>query len=325
MISVSIVIPCRNEEKFIAQCLDSLIANDYPKDKLEIIVVDGNSQDRTKEIINSYVQKYNFIKILDNPKKITPISMNVGIKNAKGDIISKTDAHTIYPVDYISKIINYFNEYPADAVGGIALAKPGKNTLTAKAIALVFTNSLGQGGSFRQLISKPTWSDTAFGCFYKKEVFQKIGLFNENLVRSQDMDFNLRLARAGGKILLTPVITYYFPKTSLIKFWQHNFKDGIWAIYPLKFGAPLFKLRHLMPLILASGLLFFLLLSLIFSPLFLIVLGFYFLISTIFSLKVSLKEKNIFLSLPFLLATFCRQIGYGLGSIWGLLKLILNK
>ena len=246
---VSIIIPCRNEEKFIGKCLDSLIDQDYPKEKLEILVIDGGSKDKTKEVVNTYSKKYDFIKLFDNPKNITPTAMNIGIKNAKGEIVSKTDAHTTYQKDYVSKSIRYLFEYNADCVGGIALAKAKSNSLIAKAITLVLSDKFGGGGAFRTRVEKSTFTDTAFGCFYKKEIFEKIGLFNEKLKRSQDIEFNLRLNKAGGKVLLAPdIISYYYPKSNLKEFFGHNLIDGFWTVYPLKFKVKFFSIRHLVPL-----------------------------------------------------------------------------
>jgi len=246
---VSVIIPCRNEEKFIGKCLDSLIDQDYPKEKLEILVIDGGSKDKTKEVVNTYSKKYDFIKLFDNPKNITPTAMNIGIKNAKGEIVSKTDAHTTYQKDYVSKSIRYLFEYNADCVGGIALAKAKSNSLIAKAITLVLSDKFGGGGAFRTRVEKSTFTDTAFGCFYKKEVFEKIGLFNEKLKRSQDIEFNLRLNKAGGKVLLAPdIISYYYPKSNLKEFFGHNLIDGFWTVYPLKFKVKFFSIRHLVPL-----------------------------------------------------------------------------
>ena len=324
---VSIVIPCRNEEKFISQCLDSLINQDYPKDKLEILVIDGASTDRTKDVISSYLQKYKFIKLFENSRKTTPISMNIGIKNALGEIVTKTDAHTIYPKDYISKSIKYMSEYKADCVGGIAKATPKIDSLSAKAISLSLSSKFGSGSSFRTGVKKPQWADTAFGCFYKKEVFKKIGLYNENLIRSQDMEFNLRLKKAGGKILLVPdIVTYYYPKSTLKEFFKHNFTDGIWAFYPLKFKVPLFKLRHLLPFFFILTLLVSGFISIFFKPFFFIflsILGLYLIASLFFSLSIAIREKNLGLFFVLPLAFACRHFGYGLGSIFGFVKILL--
>ncbi|MFN3975395.1 MAG: glycosyltransferase, partial [Dehalococcoidia bacterium] len=114
---VSAIVPCRNEERFIAACLDSLIANDYPKERLEILVVDGMSKDGTRRIVQTYAQRYPFILLLSNSKRIIPSAMNIGIGHARGDIILKVDAHSTYAPDYIRKCVTALQEYGADNVG----------------------------------------------------------------------------------------------------------------------------------------------------------------------------------------------------------------
>lgn len=309
---VSIIIPCRNEEKFIANCLDSVLEQDYSKDSVEILVIDGASTDKTKEIVGEYSQKYPFIKLISNPNKFTPFALNLGIKSSKGEILVRLDAHAKYQKDYISKCVKYLNEYRADNAGGLLRTIPKKDTLTAKAIAISLSSFFGAGNSnFRTGAEKPTWVDTVFGGCYRKEIFAKIGLFNENLIRSQDMEFNLRLKRAGGKILLAPDITaYYYPKSNLKDFFVHNIKDGIWAIYPLKFVKFPLKLRHYIPLI------FVLTLPLSIFP--------YIFVSLYFSFKIAIKEKDLRLFFVMPIVFFVRHFGYGIGSLWGIVKLIVD-
>jgi len=311
---VSIIIPCRNEEKFISQCLDSILANDYPKENLEILVIDGVSEDGTKEIVKKYTNQYPFIKILENPKKFTPFALNIGIKQAKGEIIMRMDAHSTYEKDYILKCIKYLKEYNADNVGGIWKIVPREKTLVAKSIAFASSSIFGAGDAFyRRSYSKgPKWVDTVFGGCYKKEVFKKIGLFNKNLIRSEDMEFNLRLRKAGGKILLVPeIVSYYYPKSNLKEFFFHNFEDGIWAIYPLKFMKTPLRLRHYIPLIFVLTL-----------PL---NIWFYIPLSLFFSLQIAFREKDLRLFFLMPLVFAARHIGYGLGSVVGLIKLLINK
>lgn len=326
---VSIIIACRNEEKFINRCLNSIIANDYPKEKLEVLVVDGMSEDRTREILKKYQKRYSFIKFLDNPKKITPSALNIGIKNSKGEIIIRVGSHAKYRKDYVSKSIEYLEKYKTDNVGGVTKTIPAKNTVVAKAIAISLSHPFGAGGSYFRLgVDKPKWVDTVFGGCYKKEIFKKIGLFNENLERSQDMEFNLRLKRAGGKILLVPsIISYYYPKANLKGFFIHNFEDGIWAVYPLKFVKMPLRLRHYIPFIFVLSLLGTGLLGIFFSIffyLFIFIICLYLLVAVYFSVKTAIRERDIrfLFLLPITFAT--RHIGYGLGSIFGLVKLILG-
>ena len=298
---VSIIIPCRNEEKFIGKCLDSIIAQDYlnphplPGDALpqvgreegrgsiEVLVVDG-SEDETRDIIRRYTQEHSFIRLLNNPKKVTPCALNIGIKNAKGEIILWMSAHSRYEKDYISKCVKYLKEYDADNVGGVMITLPRDNAFIGKAIATVLSHPFGVGNSvFRTGAKEPKWVDTVFGGCYKKEVFDKIGLFNESLVRSQDMEFNLRLKKTGGKILLAPdIVSYYYPKSNLKDFFIHNFEDGSWVTYPLKFGIKAFSWRHLIPLFFILGLVGTGILGIFFSPLlwlFLFVLSSYLLVN----------------------------------------------
>lgn len=320
---VSVVIPCRNEEKYIKRCLDSILSQDYSK--IEIITVDGLSEDKTKEILTEY-QKQS-VKVFDNPKKITAAAFNIGIQNAVGEIVVFVGSHAVYEKDYLSKCVKYLQEYKADNVGGKLITAPDKNTVMAKAIAYVLSCSFGAGNSyFRTGSEKPRWVDTVFGGCYRKEVFKKIGLFNEHLARSQDIELNLRLKKAGGKILLAPdIIARYYPKSNFKDFFVHNFNDGVWAIYPLKFVKIPLKIRHYIPLIFVLSLIATALLGIVlpsFLYLFLFIVCSYLLTSCYFSLKITIKEKDAryLFALPIAFAN--RHIGYGLGSLYGLLKLI---
>ncbi len=256
--------------------------------------------------------------------------MNIGIKNAKGDLITKSDAHTIYPPDYVSKCVRYLEKYKTDAVGGITVNVPAKDSLAAKAIVAVLDSPLGGGGAFRRSGGKPRLADTAFGICYRKEVFDKVGLFNEKLISSQDIDLNLRLVRSGGKILLAPDIklTYYPKQKTLISFWRRNLWGGIWVILPIKYHSPIFKPRHLAPLVFVSTLLLSALGSLLFTPLIWVTAGILILyLATVlyFSLKITAREKNALL-LPFLILAFAaRHLGYGLGSLVGVIRLLIPK
>lgn len=325
---VSIVIPMRNEEKYIRKCLESLLENDYPLEKIEILVIDGMSEDATKKIVEGYVQQYPFIKLLNNRKKITPVALNIGIKHAKGEIIMRIDAHATYEKDYISKCVKYLNEYNADNMGGICKIVPRENTLIGKCIALASSHPFGGGNAYYRVGSKePRWVDTVpFGC-YRKEVFEKIGLYNENLVRSQDMEFNLRLRRREGKILLHPeIVSYYYTRSNLKAVFKHRFADGVWAIYPLKFVSTPLSWRHYIPFIFVLSLIGSIILFPLFPIflwLFLFIAGSYSLANFYFSCKITFCERNLryLFIMPVIFATF--HVGYGLGSIWGAMKLLL--
>jgi len=324
---VSIIIPCRNEEKYIKKCLDSILEQDYPKDKMEVLVIDGMSQDKTRKIIKRYSKKYQFIRLLKNYKKNTNFAFNIGIKKSRGEIVMIMGAHAGYEKSYITKCVKYLQECGADNVGGIIKTLPAKDTILAKAITICLSHPFGAGNSYFRIGSKePKWVDTVFGGCYPKKIFQKIGLFNENLVRSQDIEFNRRLRKADGKILLAPdIISYYYPKDNLGDFFVHNFYDGIWTIYSLKFVKTPLCLRHYIPLCFVLGFMIIGLLGIfwpIFFWLFLIFLASYCLVALFFGFQIALKQKRTSYIILLPLAFAARHFGYGLGSLWGLIKFL---
>ncbi|HQC15441.1 MAG TPA: glycosyltransferase family 2 protein, partial [Mesotoga prima] len=228
---VSVIIPARNEENFIEKCIESFLTCDYPGELIEVIVVDGMSEDRTREIVTEISGRDDRVLLVDNERKITPVAMNLGIKASKGDYIFFSGAHSEMPSDYISKCIKHAIESGADNVGGVMKTEPRVKSAVGIAISKVLSSPLGVGGAkFRTGVSKPTEVDTVpFGC-YKREVFDRIGYFNEKLVRNQDIEFNLRLKRAGGKIILFPDIELtYYSRSTFKELWKNNFGNGFWV------------------------------------------------------------------------------------------------
>ena len=322
----SIIIPCRNEERFIGSCLDSIIANDYPKEKLEVLAVDGMSEDGTRAVIESYGGQFPWIRLIENRRKITPVALNIGIKNAKGEIIIWMSAHNRYEKGYISRCVESLNKYGADNVGGIMTTLPRIDNFTGRAIVASLSHRFGVGNSyFRVQTDEPKWVDTVFGGCYRREVFERIGLFNENLVRGQDMEFNLRLKKVGGKTLLVPdIVSYYYARSDIKSFWKHNFTNGVWAILPFLYS-PIMPVswRHLVPLIFITGLLGSTLLGFVWTPflyLFLIIICSYALANLGASFQIALQKRNVkyFVVMPFVFGAL--HFSYGLGSLWGFLK-----
>jgi len=328
---VSVIIPCHNEEKFITRCLDSVIAQEYPKDKLEVLVVDGMSKDGTHGIVEDYIRKYSYIRLLDNPKTITPCGLNLGIRNATGELILWMSAHNEYEKEYVQKCIKYMKRYDADAVGGIIKPIPRNNSFIGKSICIAISHPFGVGNSAFKVGSKqPKWVDTAFGVCYKKEIFGKIGFFNEELVRGQDMEFSMRLKKAGLRTLLVPeIISYYYARSDLKSFVERNFVNGLWAILPFRYTNIIpISLRHLVPLLFVLSLTTFGLLTFVSSlssSILLLMVGSYFLLNIYFSVKIAIKEKDLGLLfvMPIIFVTL--HFSYGLGSLYGVIKLLLPK
>jgi len=326
---VSIIIPSYNEEKFIGKCLDSIIANDFSKDKIKVFVVDGMSEDETRAIVKSYGRQYAFIKLLDNPKKFVPFALNIGIREAKEKIIMRMDAHTSYRKDYISKCIRYLKEHNVDNVGGICITLPGANSLIAQSIALSLSCPFGVGNSYFRIGSKePRYVDTVpFGC-YRKEVFDKIGLFDEDLIKNQDDEFNLRLIKNGGKILLVPeIVSHYYARENLVKLWKMYFQYGYFKPLVAKKVKGVLTWRQTIPVFFVCSLILLFLLSFFskyFLLLYLSLIGLYIIINFFFSFLISIK-KNVKL-LPFLAITFpILHFSYGLGYLKGIWDFVILR
>lgn len=247
---VSIIIPCRNEARGIRSCLDSVVRSNYPKDRLELLVVDGQSDDRTRAIVHEFSQQYPWIRLLENARRITPAALNIGIQSAKGSIVIRMDAHTVYPSDYVSKLIEWLERSGADNVGGVCITQPANESSKAHAIAVGLSHPWGVGNShFRIGVTEPKWVDhVPFGC-YRKEVFDRIGLFDERLVRNQDDELNHRLIKkGGGRILLVPeIVSYYTARDSLKKLWVMYYQYGYYKPLAVRMLGTVVTMRQLVP------------------------------------------------------------------------------
>jgi len=325
---VSIIVPCRNEEKHIRRCLESILANDYPKDRIEILVLDGMSEDGTREIVASYNERYPMVRLLDNQRKHIPVAMNIGIRNARGERILKMDAHSTYPPEYISRCVRYQDEYGAENAGGVWKMVPGADTAMAKAIVLGLGHRFGSGNANVKIgVDKPTWSDTtAFGCF-KKELFEHIGLYDEKLLSSSDLDLNQRIQAAGGGILVVPdVVIHYSADANLRALRRHVFADGVWVSYVMKFGKKASSWRHWVPAAFVLSLLAALVMGAVnrsFLWLGLSVAGIYAAVSIAVSLQIAFRERDVRYVLLLPIVFVVRHFVHGMGTMFGLLLAIL--
>lgn len=327
---LSIICPIFNEEKYIAQCIESLLLQDYPKEDLEIIFVDGMSTDRTREIIRNYEKKYSYIKMIDNPHKIVPFAMNAGIKASKGDIIIRLDGHVEYPTNYFTSLVKYLIELNADNVGGICETLPCGPSAKEIAIAEALSSSFGMGNSyFRIGCNEIRQVDTVpFGCF-RREVFEKVGLYDNELVRNQDDELNGRIIKNGGKIYLIPnIVTKYYARDKIGKVKKMFYQYGLYKpLVNKKLGSPA-TVRQFFPLLFVLGLAFGALLSIfskIISITYFIVLCLYLVLaiaSTIKSVKKTKEWKLLFYQ-PLVYLTI--HISYGWGYLIGIYKVIFHK
>lgn len=329
-VELSVICPIYNEEKYIAQFLDSLLLQDYPKEKLEILLVDGMSKDKTREIVADYTAKYQFVRLIDNPDKIVPYAMNRGIDVAKGDIIMRLDAHASYQPDYFSVLVNGLKRLSADNVGTVCKTDVLNKTPKTLAIREVLGNKFGVGNStFRTGIDHEQEVETVpFGC-WRKEVFEKYGKYDVRLVRNQDIELNKRIHRGGGKIYILPD-TYctYLARETWKALAKNNYGNGKWnilTVYYTKMFSSL-SLRHFIPLLFLLSLIVPLLLAFVWWPFALVsaasLLAYTGLLSIV-SLKLAFQKKLNFFYL--LITFFVLHLSYGWGSLVGIAKLPFTK
>lgn len=324
---VTLLIVVRNERGFIEKSLESLLQQAYPKELMEIIIVDGMSTDGTKEWFQSTVEELQVkgvdIKLLDNPKYILASGWNIGIKNASWDIVCRIDAHSEIDSNYVITGVRTLlerNQENVICVGGI-LKNEGIGFL-GKAIATLYSSRFGVGNSvFRVGINKPIFTDTAVFGLYRKWIFDEVGYFDENLERNQDIALHFNISKKGYKFITHPdmKIKYYVRNTTaeLIK---KAFGDGYWVIASeksyLRHKVSLFFILYLFSIPIIFWAFKLCSLSILFYfylfPLFL-----YLSLSLYFGLKSG--EYLNKLLLPFLFLTF--HISYGIGS----LKAITDK
>ena len=321
----SVVMPVYNEEKYIKKCVESLLEQDYPIESMEWIFVDGMSKDNTVSILREYAEEYpNLVRIYENPHKIVPYAMNIGIAESRGRYIIRLDAHADYAPDYFSKCIHYLETIDADNVGGVAETKA--KGFQGEAIAKMLSSKFGVGNSQFRTNGESGYVDTVpFGAF-KREVFSKWGGYDERLVRNQDNEMNFRIRKNGGKIYLADDIHLsYYCRDSIKGIAQMALKNGTWNVITMKLCPGSMGLRHFIPLLFVLSHLFFIPMSFV-HPLFTCLYGIewvlYLVLDSLFSAK-SADGIREFVLLLLLFPIF--HISYGCGSVKGIFKLFTTE
>jgi glycosyltransferase involved in cell wall biosynthesis len=314
----------RNEEDYIARCLGSLWVQSFPNTSYEIIVVDGRSSDRSKEIVESFCRQHSNVRCLDNPAGIAPCAMNIGIRSARGEIIIRADGHNTYPPDYIKNCVQYLQKTGADNVGGPWLTVPANESFGARLVAAILTSPFGVGDSSFRISSKEGYVETVpFGAF-RRQLFDRIGMYNEKLVRNQDNELNARIRACGGKIYQTPALrTEYHPVASFAKLLKLTFKTSQWHLFSMSENGRAMSARHLAPAFFVLGIIG-LLAAAFLSRMPLLALSVLALVYLFLGYTVGLLNRKCrsttLIVLPF--ACFLFHLSYGLGTLTGLRYLI---
>jgi glycosyltransferase involved in cell wall biosynthesis len=324
--SVSIVIPSRNEEKYIETCVNSLLSSNYPSHLISIYVCDGLSDDNTREIVEQISKHHKQVYLIDNEKQTTPFALNLGLKRSDADVKIILGAHSEVNPEFISENVKALSLDSEIGCSGGVLENVYEDS-TSKIIGLAMSSPFGVGNAHFRTGVKAGYVDTvAFGA-YKKEVFEQVGYFDESLARNQDDEFNYRLIKAGIKIYLSPKIKCkYFVRGTFKKLFKQYYQYGYWKVLVNKKHKSITTIRQLVPMLFVLFILFGGVLS-IFSPWIFTAFLFGLIIYIFEAFWFANKFKLSFLNkLKVIYTFFILHSSYGIGYIKGIwIFLLLGK
>lgn len=325
---LTIICPSYNEEKYIAQAIESFLKQQYHSFELEILIVDGRSTDNTKQIIEKFSKKNLSIKMIDNPMRKTPYAFNEGLKAAKGEYIAILGAHSVYAVDYLQTCFDELIRTNSAGCSGRVITEAASLSTQAKLCEWLMNNSFGVSSlSFRKM--KEGYTHSVNFPVYKKKILSEMGGYNTDLERNQDNDLNQRILDAGNKLYCTwKTECIYRPPPNLKKLFNYAYRNGYWNLFSFKVHTRSMRVHHFVPFFFTSGIIILLFSGIIeylwMGKLFLIelcakILITYFVLAIIASIGSMLQKKDLRkLLLPFIFFGF--HFSYGWGTIMGFLK-----
>lgn len=322
---VSFIIIAYNADKYLNKSLDCLLKQNYDLSKIEVILVDSDSNDNTKKLMikfkNQYKNKFNKIKVLDNPLRTLPNGWNVALNEVSGDAVLRVDAHTTFPYNFISLNVQEITN-GEDIVGGKCESITLNNTKKEKLLLIAEESIFGAGiADFRRSDKKKYVSTLAFG-MYRKKVFDTVGYYNTNLARTEDNEMHYRMRKAGYKFLLVPSIkSYRYARSSFKDMIKQKYGNGKWIGITMYYCPKCFSIYHFIPLFFVIGLCLSILLFLLKIPYLLyLILILYALFNFINLILISINNKFHLEYLLLPLIFFILHISYGFGTIIGLIR-----
>ena len=320
---ISVILPVRNEERYIENCVASIFDQDYPVDKMEVLFVDGCSEDRTVELLRTMQRQHPQIRVLHNPNRTVPYAMNIGIRESKAPVIVRLDAHAEYPADYIRLSVETLLERDCENAGGIFDTR-GRGFM-GEAIAAMLKTPFGVGNASYRLTDQEGYVDTVpFGCF-RRELFERIGGFDERLTRNQDNELNFRIRKTGGKIWLNPKIrVLYYCRDTIRGIMRMGYMNGKWNVITMALVPGSMGVRHFVPLAFVlctiAGLAGTLLGNPVIAGLFALMWGAYLLLDGFYAWTIAGEKGLRFLPVELILFP-AFHFAYGTGSLAGLMAL----
>lgn len=325
---VAIVIPTLNEERFISRCLDSIIKQTFKFEKMDVMIIDGGSNDKTKDIVAEYQKSHQNIRFIENKKKIQSVAFNIGFKKSTAPYIIRLDAHAEYDSKYISLCIeNLKQDEKRGNVGGRCNILPFNQSLWAQTNAILNHSRFGIGGAAFRVSNEAHNTDSVpFGAFPRK-IIEKIGGMREDLPRGEDNEYNSRIRKAGYKIFFDPnIISSYFARPTLGASCKQMYANGNSIGYLYYIDREAIGIRHLVPLLFVVSGLFSIIISVLWSPFCYVFCGglaLYIIADAIASI-MGAKDK-VKCTLPLFILFFCVHVSYGMGTIAGLIKGLKTK
>ena len=322
---VSFIVVAYNAGSKLENLLEDLKKQDYNHNDIEIILVDSNSSDNTKDIMMKFKEinkTFSKVLVLDNPKKILPCGRNIALEASTGDLILRVDAHSSLPNDFISKNVNRI-DMGEKIVGGHRISIIDENNAWQKTLLIAEKSIFGSGIATYRRKEREEYVSTLAHAAYSREVFKKVGGYDERLARTEDNEIHYRMKKAGYKFLLDPTIkSYHHARNSLSKMMKQKYLNGYWIGLTMGISPKCFSIYHFVPLVFVLALIFSIIFAFVFSGIPLILLlGAYFtfnILNTIFSI-ISEKKHLDYLLLPFIF--FLLHLSYGWGTLYGLIKL----
>ncbi len=321
---VSVIIPCRNEEKTIHLVLEALFQQSFPLQDMEIVIADGLSTDGTRRAIRAFSEAHPalVIRLVDNRKQIIPSGLNTAIQASKGELIVRMDAHSLPNPDYVQRCYDAHREGKAENVGGVWKISPQNDTWMARSIAAAAANPFAVGDAHYRFSDKAAYVDTVPYGSYKRELFEKIGFFDETLLANEDYEFNTRIRQSGGRIWLDPAIQCtYFARATFAALARQYWGYGFWKAQMLKRYPKTLRWRQALPPLFVLGVILLALVGFFWQPAWLVlavIFGLYLLTQLIPAISISLKSGNFLLSLGIVLATLVMHFSWGTALIVGL-------
>ena len=319
---VSILIPVRNEVRYLPRCLQAISDQDYPSDRIEILIADGMSDDGTFELLQEWVAQAANRHVFQNPGKIVPTGLNILIPKTKGEVVIRVDGHCVIAPDYVSNCVRHLQQGDVDGVGG-PMRSIGED-LISQVTALAMSSKFGVGNSsFRTETGQTKLADTVPFPAYTRAIIEKVGFYDEELVRNQDDEYNYRIREAGGKILLAEdVSSEYYSRGSLKKLWKQYFQYGFWKVRVLQKHPRQMSLRQFVPLGFVLALILTLFLSFLvpWGWMALLVLLAAYLLANLSASVITAAGQGFKKLLLLPLAFAIIHLSYGLGFLVGLFK-----